>query len=205
MISSVIALDKKQLRRDIRHARRALSASFRKQAALKILHSLRQSKFFQYSQHIAIYLTNDGEIDTSVLIQDLRRRGKTLYLPVVQPLNTGRLSFVRWQAKTHLQRNRFNIAEPAFSRQHSITPALLDLICMPLVAFDEQGNRLGMGGGFYDRTLAAMSKHKQPALIGLAYELQKMPSLPLEPWDLPLDAVATEKKLYIFSSKNSHI
>lgn len=198
---SSASLDKTQLRQSIRHARRALSTTSRRQAAVGLLHSLRNSAHFQHSQHIGIYLTNDGEIDTSLLIKDLRQRGKTLYLPALHPLRKGHLSFTHWQAQTPMVNNRYGIAEPKFYRQRVIPARYLDLVCMPLVAFDSQGNRLGMGGGFYDRTLAFMRHSKQkPALIGLAYELQKVTDLPLEPWDVPLNGIATEKNFYTFSS-----
>lgn len=169
-------------------------------AAQNLLKSLRRFPHFQHSQHIAIYLTNDGEIDTSILIEDLKKRGKTLYLPIMKPCTKGHLSFMRWHSYTQMTKNRFKIAEPVVVKEDVIPPALLQLICMPLVAFDEQGNRLGMGGGFYDRSLAFMaSKGNKPALLGLAYELQKIDNLPTEPWDIALDAIATDKKLYLFN------
>ncbi len=171
-------------------------------AAQNLLKTLRQFPHFQYSQHIAIYLTNDGEIDTSILIEDLKKRGKTLYLPIMQPCTKGHLNFVRWHAATRMIKNKFNIAEPVAVKEDVIPTAFLELICMPLVAFDEQGNRLGMGGGFYDRTLAFMTQAcvgNKPALLGLAYEIQKIDSLPTESWDIPLDAIATDKKLYVFN------
>lgn len=193
-------MNKSELRRQIRIQRRSLSPQHKRQAAQQLLHSLRQSKHFQHSQHIAIYITNDGEIDTSVLIKDLRQRGKTLYLPVVHPLRKGHLAFVRWQATQPMHKNRFGILEPQLNPAQSIPTAMLQLICMPLVAFDESGNRLGMGGGFYDRSLAFMHQQgNKPALIGLAYELQKVAQLPVEAWDIPLTAIATNQQLYQFN------
>ena len=196
---SLNALEKQQIRKAIRQKRRALSPQEKRLAAKNLLKNLRHSTHFQHSQHIAIYLTNAGEIDTGYLIEDLRKRGKTLYLPVLHPLRKGHLSFVRWSASTPMRTNRFGIAEPEFLPEQTIPARFLQLICMPLVAFDEQGHRLGMGGGFYDRTLAFMVEAKQrPQLIGLAYECQKIADLPLEPWDVPLTAIATERKLYQF-------
>lgn len=78
----------------------------------------------------------------------------------------------------------------------------LDLIILPLVAFDLSGNRLGMGGGFYDRTLSFKHQRchwKGPKLIGIAHELQRVDLLPVNDWDIPLDAVITEQKLYQFT------
>lgn len=187
------------LRRQFRQQRRALSPTQRRLAALNLVKNLRQSRHFQHSQHIAVYLTNDGEIDTQYLIRDLRARGKTLYLPVLHPFRKGHLSFVRWCENTLMQYNKFGIPEPVWQPENTLSTQFIQLVCMPLVAFDEHGNRLGMGGGFYDRTLAFMRNSvQQPALIGLAYELQKVAQLPIEPWDVPLTAIATEQQLYRF-------
>lgn len=186
----------------MRQSRRALSTGQRRLAAHNLLRNLRQFPHFQYSQHIALYLTNDGEIDTSVLINDLKRRGKTLYLPIMQPGKKGHLKFVRWHDTTRMIRNQFNIPEPQASIEDGIPTALLQLICMPLVAFDTEGNRLGMGGGYYDRSLAFMAEStvgNQPALLGLAYDFQKVERLPTEAWDIPLDAIATDQQLYWFT------
>lgn len=192
-----LAIDKQQLRRQMRVQRQNLNLTTRRQAARGLLYSLRQSRHFQHSQHIGVYLTNDGEIDTSLLIKDLRQRGKTLYLPALHPIRKGHLSFTHWQTSRPLVANRFGIDEPEFHQTRVMPARFLQLICMPLVAFDEQGNRLGMGGGFYDRSLAFMREDGQkPALIGLAYELQKVAELPTEPWDMPLDSIATEQRLY---------
>jgi 5-formyltetrahydrofolate cyclo-ligase len=79
---------------------------------------------------------------------------------------------------------------------------VLDVILMPLVAFDGQGNRLGMGAGYYDRTLAFLRHRRhwrKPRIIGLAYEFQRMPALPAEPWDVPLDGIITEAGFYKIS------
>lgn len=172
----------------------------RRAAAQNLLKNLRQFSHFQHSQHIAIYLTNDGEIDTNFIINDLKKRGKTLYLPVLQPHRKGFLSFVRWHSGSRMVKNRFNIFEPVLLKEDVIPTAFLQLICMPLVAFDKQGCRLGMGGGFYDRSLACMANTgNKPALLGLAYDLQCVDAVPSEPWDIPLDAIATDKKLYQFN------
>lgn len=190
---------KSELRRRMREQRRRLSRAQRRMAANTLLHSLRRAPHFQHSRHIAVYLTNDGEIDTGPLIRDLQRRGKTLYLPVLHPLRKGHLSFLHWHRNTPMVRNRFGIAEPQFGRARPMPARFLHLVCMPLVAFDSCGNRLGMGGGFYDRTLAFIRQGgPQPALLGCAYEWQKTDSLPSEAWDIPLTAIATDRALYRF-------
>ena len=75
----------------------------------------------------------------------------------------------------------------------------MDLLFLPLVAFDTHGNRMGMGGGFYDRSLAFLQQKnglKKPVLAGLAHEIQKVEQLLTQNWDIPLDFVITEKQLY---------
>lgn len=197
MNSSFSVTERQAIRRSIRQQRNQLSRSFRQQASRHLLRSLRQSPSFAFAKRIAIYLTNDAEIDTAVLLKDLQQRQRHIFLPVLHPLRKGHLSFIHYQRTTRMSRNRFGISEPDFRHSKSVSARFISLICMPLVAFDEQGNRLGMGGGFYDRTLAFMHQPgPRPALIGLAYELQKQPALPCEPWDIPLAAVATEKRLY---------
>ena len=193
-------MNKSDIRRLIRQRRNSLTRPQRRAAATQLLHTLRASRHFQYSRRVALYLTNDAEIDTSVLIADLQRRGRHIFLPVLHPLRKGHLSFLPYTRNTPMTRNRFGIAEPDFRRSKAVSARFIGLVCMPLVAFDEQGNRLGMGGGFYDRTLMFMHKSGQkPALTGLAYELQKIEKLPAEPWDIAPDAVATERHYYHFS------
>src|SRR5690554_4422779 len=118
-------MNKTDLRKEVRRRRRALTPSQRQQAAFNLLRNLRHFPHFQSSQHIAIYLTNDGEIDTSVLIADLQKRGKTLYLPVLHPFKSGHLSFIRWHSATRMTTNKFNIPEPSFNSDEIIPTAML--------------------------------------------------------------------------------
>ena len=95
--------------------------------------------------------------------------------------------------------NRFGIAEVNLPVSQAIAVSKLDVVLLPLVAFDLKGNRLGMGGGFYDATFSHLRANKnRPTFIGLAYELQKLESLPSDSWDLPLDGVCTESNFYQF-------
>ncbi len=192
-------MNKSEIRRVMRQRRRNLSAVQRREASRRLLRSLRRSQHFQFARRVAVYLTNDAEIDTSVFIRDLQQRGKQLFLPVLHPLRKGHLSFVPYHSKTVMRRNRFGIPEPDFRRHRTVPARFIGLVCMPLVAFDDAGNRLGMGGGFYDRTLAFMHRPgNRPALIGCAYECQHTEQLPAEPWDIPLTAIATEQRLHRF-------
>jgi len=190
----------KTLRQQIREKRRTLSDAEREQASFLLCERIAASRLFQQSEHIAFYLSNDGEIDLSILIQHAWLQGKQCYLPVLAEPNTQRLWFIPYTPQTKLKNNRFGIPEPIHSHKTRLRKTLsLDLILMPLVAFDKQGNRMGMGGGFYDRTLAFLKQRKywhKPNLLGVAYELQKQEQLESNHWDVPLQAVATESQLY---------
>ncbi|ORU91679.1 MAG: 5-formyltetrahydrofolate cyclo-ligase [Cycloclasticus sp. symbiont of Bathymodiolus heckerae] len=112
------------------------------------------------------------------------------------------LQFVRYSWGDELINNSFNIAEPLTTEK--LPPKLLSTILIPLVGFDREGHRLGMGGGYYDRTLNFMlqkSCQKKPLLIGVGYSLQKVNHIQAQPWDVPLDAIVTECGLACFSTK----
>lgn len=146
---------------------------------------------FRSARAVAVYLANDGEINPAGLVQRALQLNKQIYLPV---LKQGRacMEFALYRPGDKLKINQYGIPEP-LPRAQRIPAAQLDLVCMPLVGFDSCGNRLGMGGGFYDRTFAY--KRSQPAarpiLAGLAHECQHLERLPEQVWDVPLDMVVT--------------
>ncbi len=195
-------MDKASLRQQIRQQRRVLSESEREQASFQVCERIANSRLFQQSQHIAFYLSNDAEVDLTLLIEHAWQQGKTVYLPVLAEPNTKKLWFIPCYPDSRLKNNRFGIAEPVHPhKMRSRKPLSLDLILMPLVAFDKNGHRMGMGGGFYDRSFAFLRHRRfwhKPRLLGVAYELQKQTELEAQPWDIPLQAVATEKDLYKF-------
>lgn len=189
-----------QLRKKIRALRRALSAHQQHLHAQKLADNICRHHRFRNATRIAFYLPEDGEIDTAYLIERAWRYKKQIYLPVVPPLGHA-LFFAPFTANSQLQPNRFGIPEPVSHPRTWLRARQLNLIMVPLVAFDAHGNRLGMGGGFYDRSLAFTRHRKQwhsPHLMGLAHELQKVDQLPCESWDVPLNMIATEKTLYQF-------
>ena len=194
-------MNTKALRQQIREKRRALSDTEREHAAFLLCEKLASTRIFQQSKHIAFYLPNDGEMDLTLLIQHAWQLGKQCYLPVLAEPNTRRLWFIPYKANQKLKPNRFGIPEPVHNASSRLRKTLsLDLILMPLVAFDLQGHRVGMGGGFYDRTLAFLRLRKywhKPNLLGIAYEFQKVEQIENNPWDVPLQAIATENALYL--------
>lgn len=192
-------LSRPALRRQLRQKRRQLTRSQQQRAARGLYRQLAQHALFRRSRHIALYLPNDGEIDPRPLLLEAQRRGKATYLPVLNAWPRTRMVFQRIKPYEQLRANRFGILEPAFrpTRQRRIWT--LDLVLMPLVGFDEQGGRLGMGGGFYDRSLAYRKRRKnghKPTLLGLAHECQKVDRLPLAEWDVSLQATVTDRGWY---------
>ncbi|MCL7462710.1 5-formyltetrahydrofolate cyclo-ligase [Pseudomonas sp. NW5] len=189
-------LSRPALRRELRAARRALTPAEQRQAARDLYRQLAQHPLFRRARHIALYLPNDGEIDPRWLREAAWRRGKTVYLPVLARWPRTRMHFQRLDAGERLIRNRLRIAEPARDPARQRKPWTLDLLLMPLVGFDAQGGRLGMGGGFYDRALAYRQRHRQwqkPLLIGLAHACQQVDQLTLADWDIPLYATVTDR------------
>jgi len=192
-------LSRSALRRQLRQARRQLSPTQQRLAARDLYRQLAQHPAFRRARHIAFYLPNDGEIDPRPLMLEAQRRGKATYLPVLNAWPRTRMVFQRIMPNERLRPNRFGIAEPAFRPNRQRRIWTLDLVLMPLVGFDEHGGRLGMGGGFYDRSLAYRGRRKnghKPTLLGLAHECQKVDRLPLEPWDVSLQATVTDKSWY---------
>ena len=182
----------------MRHRRRGVAPAERRLAEERLAAVLVASPLFRRSRHIAAYLANDGEIDLTATLTRARALHKQLYLPV---LHAQRLWFFPYQEDTRLTPNRFAIPEPALHPTRRRAPNVLDLVLMPLVAFDLRGHRIGMGGGYYDRTFAYLLRRLQwrrPRLIGVAYSFQQTESIEVRPWDVPLDGIATENGLRLF-------
>lgn len=188
------------LRFELRKRRSALPEPTREHAARGIARRLSLNPRFRRSRRIAVYLAVNGEIDCTPLIRAALGQGKQIFLPCIQP--DGHMRFQRWTPATPMRRNRFGILEPRTSVRGHLQPQALDMVLMPLVGFDPRGNRLGMGGGYYDRTFAWLRhrpRPRSPRLIGLAHDFQLVRRLRRAYWDVPLDGVATPTRIYRFS------
>ena len=182
----------------MRQQRRHLSPQQQRSAALSLDRLIGCHPLFLRSRHIAFYLPNDGEIDVTPLLQRALAMGKQCYLPVLSPLYHNRLWFAPYHHCAPLVANRFGIPEPQCNWRDTRRVWTLDLVLTPLVAFDAAGNRLGMGGGYYDRTLSYLARRqhwRKPRLIGTAYSFQEVEALPHQSWDVPLEGIATEASL----------
>lgn len=196
MTQNFLALPPRQeIRQKIRQQRRALSDSeqhiFAQQAALRML----AYEPVINAATVAVFLSFDGELDTQPLIRALWQAGKAVYLPVLHPFSKGNLLFLRYEHSSKLVMNRLKILEPKLDVRHVLPLDELDVLITPLVAFDEQGQRLGMGGGFYDRTLQNWLQHGMWP-VGYAHDCQQVTSLPVEQWDIPLPAVVTPSRIW---------
>ncbi|MGU9858028.1 5-formyltetrahydrofolate cyclo-ligase [Pseudomonas sp. LF245] len=193
-------LSRPQLRRMLRKARRELTPSEQRKAALGLYRQLAQQPLFRRAKHISLYLPTDGEIDPRLLLRAAQRRGKATYLPVLSAWPRTKMVFQRVRPGEKLQPNRFRILEPRVNIGQQRKVWALDLVLLPLVGFDDVGGRLGMGGGFYDRSLAYLARRKswrKPTLLGLAHECQKVERLAQASWDVPLAGTVTDKQWYI--------
>lgn len=184
---------RQQLRRHLRRQRQNLSPAQQHAASKRLAQQLSSSLVIRRAERIGVYLAADGELDPLPALLDIHHRRQKLYLPVLPKHADAVLHFAAWQPGEPLLANRYGIGEPSL-QQRGLTPLWsLDVLLMPLVAFDTAGNRLGMGGGFYDRALAVLVRqpHK-PLLLGVAHTFQQVDLLPAAPWDQPVDGVVTD-------------
>lgn len=187
-------LTKSDLRKKIRAQRSELSLDEVRFATKKISEKIIQHPLFLQAKKIACYIANDNEIELSDIINQSYQLKKEIYLPVMSDQNN--MLFYEINAETKFKKNKFKIDEPIIDNQKPISPEALDLILIPLVAFDVHGNRLGRGAGYYDRALQSLrnqSHQKKTYLVGVAYAFQKIDCVPTESHDVPLDWVITEK------------
>lgn len=192
-------LSKAALRAAMRSKRRALTTEQQRQASERLAAHVATLRLFRVSRRIAVYLPNDGEIDPSPVLERAWRMKKRAYLPVLSRLRHDRLWFAQAQPGMALRPNRFGIPEPVVKSSELVRAEELDLVLVPLVAFDLAGNRVGMGGGFYDKSLAFLRHRTQlrkPHVIGLAHDFQRVDALAAEPWDVPLAGVVTDRAIY---------
>lgn len=186
---------KSDLRKRLIDRRRSLSDSDRESSDVAIRrHVLRMCELTR-SQRIAGFVAHGGEPDLLPALAKLHQTGHEICLPVVRDR---RMHFCRWQPDDEMAPNRFGIPEPIDGER--LEAKALTLVLVPLVGFAPDGGRLGMGAGFYDRAFAFCRQRigQLPRLIGIAYSVQEVETLPTDEWDIPLDGVVTEQGLRWF-------
>ena len=183
-----------ELRQKHRQQRAALTADIQAKHADALCQRLLSLPAVQHSDHIAAYIAIRGEISLATVITQLSGAGKHIYLPV---LRGQAMHFSPWKPTQPLLKKGFGLLEPDAPESEWIPAKKLHLVLAPLVVFDKECNRIGQGGGFYDRTFAFRhGTNTSPILLGVAHEDQYEAQLPIEDWDVPLDMIATNKSLY---------
>lgn len=183
------------LRNTYRQIRAKLPQAYQQQSSAQVCALIRNLAEYRYGKHIALYKDTNGEISLNSLWQSAPLQGKFCYFPVLN--NDKTLTFLPATPVTPFKPNRFGIAEPQVLKTTARAPQELDIIFVPVLAFDTMGTRLGMGAGYYDRTLA---NHAYKLLVGVAYEFQRQPYIIPNSWDIPLTAIVTPQAIY-WSSK----
>jgi len=190
--------ERSQLRTQLRAQRRTVPLHESASASRQFARILRRSQLLRPGRRIAVYVAHDHEADPRIIVRLARRNRCELYLPAIADYRRRRMEFRRYASDADLRPNRYGIAEPQRAAPR-IAVRHLDLILLPLVAVDPRGTRLGTGAGFYDRRLHHLRggrRWRRPKLIGLGYEFQRVGPLAAGDWDVPLDALLTEKGLY---------
>ncbi len=187
-----------ELRRTIRARRHQLSPTEQRQASELLVKRLANHKKIQAAKTIALYLANDAELDLTPFIHWCWQHKKRVYLPVLHPFCAGHLLFLLFEKNSLMVKNHYGISEPKLNVTKICPLNQLDIICTPLVAFDSTGARLGMGGGFYDRTLVHWQSQNNQYPIGLAHDCQQVEQVPTQSWDIPLPEIITPTKNHLF-------
>lgn len=198
--------ERNQLRKDLLSKRRQYDLTLKGYLSSCICEHILQSEIFASSHNIACYLAVNGEVDLSNVIQTIWQQNKKCYLPLVTKNEKHHMDFIEYKQKDELICNKYNICEPIYKHEKLINPVNLDLVLMPLIGFDDDCNRLGYGGGYYDYTFAFLQQRnnilvkspKKPYLLGVAFSWQHLDKkITASNTDIALDAVITEKSLLL--------
>jgi 5-formyltetrahydrofolate cyclo-ligase len=184
-----------QLRQRNRKLRAGLVEAQLEQAADHLMQRILEIEEYHQSKRLAVYFAVNGEIGLDPLIDHALAAGKQVYLPNLDQLD---LRFSPYFREQKMRINKFRLPEPDVEESEMLAPSELDLVLAPLVVFDNQRNRIGMGGGFYDRSFSFRKdpESSAPVLIGVAHELQKVDRIVPEDWDVRLDMIVTDQAVY---------
>lgn len=191
--------DRARLRREARERRRSLSSEQQVLASGTLCKKLGDHPLFQQAHSIAMFIAADGEIDLKPLMERCVEAGKHCYLPAIDRDNPELLMFLHYQPGDKLRKTALGVLEPILNPEDEngrSAPQDLDLVLTPLVAFDSDCNRMGMGKGYYDKTFAFKREARKPVLLGVAHECQRVDRLETAWWDVPLDGIMTPDSFY---------
>jgi len=184
------------LRRRMRTARRALPVAERERAARLASRRLSALGLLRSGDRIAVYLQVGGEMPTESLLRIAEARGCKVFVPRVASTRSFRMTFV--PLRPPYRKNRYGISEP-LRTAGAAGARWMDVVIVPLTAFDAAGTRLGSGAGYYDRALAHLALReawRRPRVVGFAYDFQRVEALERRHWDIPMDLVVTDKCIY---------
>lgn len=196
-------VDKSTLRRELRRVRNAVPDSARRVAARRVMRKALHARLLRRGRRVGFYMPAKGELDILPLLNRALWMGVECYLPIVPPRRWRRLWFGRMGDGAHWSLNRYDIPEYG-ARRRRVRALALDLVFLPMLGFDARGFRMGMGGGYYDASLAYLRLRRtwrRPRLVGVSFEAQRRARLPNDPWDVPLDGALTESGLYRFARR----
>lgn len=182
---------KQSLRATYKQIRKKLSPAYQLRASRQVCAQIQTLDQYRYAKRIALYQAVAGEINLSPLWHSAPLQGKYCYFPALNDDHT--LSFLPATPSTPLRKNQYGIEEPDVPREDALPPDQIDLMFIPLVAFDLRGTRLGMGAGYYDRSLA---DSRSKLLVGVAYEFQRLSYIEAQVWDIFLNVIITEQATY---------
>ena len=196
-MNSMNSAERAALRRELRDRRRQLSGTQQNEAAQQVCNRLAVNPHYLQAQHIALFIAIDGEVNLQPLQKEAEVAGKICYLPAIDPQNPELLVFRRYHSGDRLVKAGLGVREPEADAP-MLASTDLDLVLTPLVGFDAQANRMGMGGGFYDKTFSFKRETPDapPVLLGVAHECQKLDRIETAWWDVPLDGVMTSLQYY---------
>ncbi len=195
---------RRELRQHLTERRKALTPQQRIAAAQGLRRSLEQLPEYHTDARVAGYWAVNGELALNLVIPPLLARGQQFLLPLLGAER--QLRFAPWSAGDAVEPNRHGIPEPVHASA-PLAPFQLDLVLVPLLAFDRRGQRLGYGGGYYDRSFAFLNEQARPTeplLVGIAYDFQEVDAIEPARWDVPLDFVATDRELIDCHAERNH-
>ena len=190
--------DPKALRQALIAAREELGTSQIAKASDAIASRFWRLPTLQRSRRIGLYFAVRGEVDCDYIATTAWSRQRQVYLPVIQGHE---LRFAKYEKSSKFVRNQYGIPEPEHKKCELIRSRDLDVVVVPTVVFDVDGNRIGMGAGYYDRSFRILRLRKcwtRPCFVGVAYEFQKTASIKASSWDIRLHFAVTESKTYRF-------
>lgn len=191
------ALNRSELRRQLRHMRRAIPADQQQRAAVAVARTLARMALIQPGARIGVYLSLPGELNLQPFIELAWSRRCHLFVPHITSRRRRQMAFYRFTPDSRLRTHEWGMPQLCDIQQPAIAGAMLDAVLVPVLGFDAHGHRLGMGAGFYDRHFARLTRtrHQRPHLIGVGYACQQLAALVPQPHDITLEWMVTEAGL----------